>query len=61
VIPISGFSEMQGKGKNAVYTDFTPENGALAWGGLYREWLNHNTGEITLCCAVITLPPHDKL
>ncbi|RZF80533.1 hypothetical protein EXT46_10950 [Pseudoalteromonas sp. CO325X] len=34
---------------------------AIAFAGLYREWLHPITGEPTLSCSIITLPPHPKL
>ena len=61
IIPVMGFGETQGKGTNALYTDFTAKNGALVLGGLCREWMHSITGERALSCSVITLPPHEKL
>lgn len=62
VIPASGFGETEGKGKSAVYTDFTALEGeAIAFGGLCREWFHHGTGVSVLSCSVITLPPAEWL
>jgi putative SOS response-associated peptidase YedK len=61
IIPVKGFGETQGKGKNAVYTDFQATNGALALGGVCREWKHSITGKRALSCSVITLPCHEKL
>ena len=61
IIPVMGFGETQGKGVKASYTDFTTTEGALALGGLCREWIHSVTGERALSCSVITLPAHDKL
>lgn len=61
IIPVKGFGETQGKGTKVIYTDFEAKNGALALGGLCREWVHSITGERALSCSVITLPPHDKL
>ena len=61
IIPVKGFGETEGKGNEAKYTDFSAKDGALALGGLYRQWINKETGEATLSCSVITLPPHDKI
>lgn len=61
IIPVKGFGETQGKGKNAIYTDFTAVDGALALGGLCREWVHSITGQRALSCSIITLPPHEKL
>ncbi|MCF2947861.1 SOS response-associated peptidase [Paraglaciecola aquimarina] len=61
IVPVKGFGETQGKGAQAVYTDFTAEFGALALGGLCREWRHEKTGECVLSCSIITLPPHPKL
>lgn len=60
IIPVAGFGETEVvDGKNR-YTDFVGKR-ALALGGLYRTWLNKETGEMTYSCSVITLPPHPKL
>jgi putative SOS response-associated peptidase YedK len=60
IIPAAGFGETEiVNGKNQ-YTDFIGQSG-LAVGGLYRSWLNKETGELTYSCSVITLPPHPKL
>lgn len=63
VIPASGFGESEFVNKKPVhYYDFEAMEGeAIAFGGLYREWLHPITGEPTLSCSIITLPPHPKL
>jgi len=61
IIPVKGFGETQGKGANALYTDFVAEHGAMALGGLCREWIHAITGERVLSCSVITLPAHERL
>lgn len=61
IVPAKGFGETEGKGTSAIYTDFKAVDGAIAFGGLYREWLNKNTGESVISCSIITLPPHDKI
>jgi len=61
IIPAKGFGETQGKGTSATYHDFEAVEGALALGGLCREWVHHGTGETALSCSVITLSPHDKI
>ena len=61
ILPVKGFGETQGKGAQAIYTDFTAEYGAIALGGLCREWIHKDTGESVLSCSIITLPPHPKL
>lgn len=62
IIPASGFGETEFINKKPVYYhDIIGKDNALALGGLYREWFHPNTGEVTLSCSVITLPPHPKL
>ena len=62
IIPAKGFGESEFKNKRRVHChDMEAVDGAIAFGGLYREWLNKNTGETTFSCSVITLPPHPKL
>lgn len=60
IIPAAGFGETEVVDGKNQYTDFIGESG-LAMGGLYRTWLNKETGELTYSCSVITLPPHPKL
>jgi len=62
VIVAKGFGESEFKNKKPLhYHDFEAEQGAIAFGGLYRQWVNAATGEITYSCSIITVPPHDKL
>jgi len=60
IIPASGFGETEVVNGKSHYTDFISQTG-IAFGGLYRTWLNKETGEFTYSCSVITLPPHPKL
>lgn len=60
IIPAAGFGETEVVDGKNQYTDFIGQSG-LALGGLYRTWLNKETGELTYSCSVITLPPHPKL
>jgi len=63
IIPAKGFGETEFVNKKPIhYYDFEAEDRqAIAFGGLYKEWLNVNTGETALSCSIITLPPHDKI
>lgn len=63
IIPAKGFGESEFVNKKPLhYHDFEALEGeAIAFGGLYREWLNKQTGEVQLSCSIITLPPHPKL
>ena len=66
IIPAKGFGEtefeLQGATKKPKhYHDMQAIDGALAFGGLCREYINRHTGETTLGCSIITLPPHAKL
>ena len=63
IIPAKGFGETEFVNKKPIhYYDFEAENRqAIALGGLYKEWLNVNTGETALSCSIITLPPHEKI
>ncbi|ALZ76865.1 SOS response-associated peptidase family protein [Rheinheimera sp. F8] len=60
IIPASGFGETEIVQGVSRYTDFIGQR-ALAFAGLYRTWLNKNTGELTYSCSIITLAPHPKL
>lgn len=57
IIPASGFVETQ-QG-NAYAMD--PVGSAIAFGGLFRRWIDGTTGEEILSCSIITLPPHPKI
>ena len=59
IIPASGFVEGLGDKKN--YFQIEPVKRAIAFGGLYKEWLNEQTGELVYSASIITLPPHPKL
>ncbi len=59
IIPASGFVE--GLGDKKHYFHLTPDSSAIAFGGLYKEWLNRETGELQYSASIITLPAHPKL
>ncbi len=58
VIPASAFIEGLGDGK--TYHKLRRPADAIAFGGVYREWVNHDTGETALSASIITLPPPDN-
>ena len=60
VIPATGIVEGEGVKGQRKYHLIEPLNTAFALGGLYKEWVNNETGELTYSCSVITLPPHPK-
>lgn len=60
IVPAAGFGETELIDGKSVYHDFSGEQ-AIAFGGLYRSWLNKQTGELIYSCSIITLPPHPKL
>ncbi len=59
IIPASGFVE--GLGDKKHYFQIQPTGQAIAFGGLYREWIHPHTGEHAFSASIITLPPHPKL
>ena len=62
IIAVKGFGETEFKNKKPVhYYDIEAESGGLLLGGLCRDWVHSNTGEIKTSCSVITLPPHKEL
>ena len=63
VIPAKGFGESEFVNKKPLhYHDFEALDGeAIAFGGLYRDWVHRDTGEVATSCSIITLPPHPKL
>ncbi|OKY25865.1 SOS response-associated peptidase family protein [Thalassotalea sp. PP2-459] len=62
VIAVKGFGETEFNDKKPVhYFDMAADSGGILLGGLARDWVNKQTGEVTTSCSVITLPPHEKL
>ena len=55
IIPSSSFIE--GLGDKKTYHKVELKNSAIAFGGLYKEYLNPITGEITYSASIITLSP----
>lgn len=55
IIPASAFIE--GLGDRKTYHKIELEKGAIAFGGLYKEWVSKETGEIIRSASIITLPP----
>ena len=55
VIPASAFVE--GLGDNKTYHKIELEGSAIAFGGLYKQHLNSETGEIVFSASIITFPP----
>jgi putative SOS response-associated peptidase YedK len=55
LIPASAFVE--GLGDKKTYHKIELENSAIAFGGLYREYLDKETGEVVYGASIITLPP----
>ena len=56
IIPASGFVE----GQDKHYYQLTPQDNAIAFGGLYKSWQHPQTGEIVHSASIITLPGHPK-
>ncbi len=55
VIPASAFVE--GLSDKKTYHKIELEGSAIAFGGLYKQHLNRETGEIVFSASIITLPP----
>ncbi|MEQ8953358.1 MAG: SOS response-associated peptidase family protein [Gammaproteobacteria bacterium] len=55
IIPAQAFAEGLGDGK--TYYKIELENSAIAFGGLFKEWVHPDTGEIIYSCSIITLGP----
>lgn len=58
IIPASVFAE--GLGDKKTYHMVELVDHAIAFGGLYKEHINHDTGEIVYSASIITLPPVEK-
>jgi putative SOS response-associated peptidase YedK len=55
LIPASAFVE--GLGDKKTYHKVELEDSAITFGGLFREHLNRDTGEMVYSASIITLPP----
>ena len=58
IIPASAFAE--GLGDKKTYHMIELVDQAIAFGGLYKENINRDTGEIVYSASIITLPPTEK-
>lgn len=58
IIPATAFVE--GLGDKKTYNKIELEDQAIAFGGLYKEHLNQDSGEIIYSTSIITLPPLEK-
>lgn len=59
IIPASGFVESQ-NGKRPHLLE-PADDSAIAFGGLYKEWLDRSSGEVVYSASIITLPGHPAL
>ena len=55
LIPASAFVE--GLGDKKTYHKIELEDSAIAFGGLFKEYLNKESGEVVYSASIITLPP----
>lgn len=55
IIPASAFVE--GLGDKKTYHKIELEDAAIAFGGVYKKYVNRETGESVLGASIITLPP----
>lgn len=63
IIPASGFYEWQktSKGAKQPYYFYLKEKEIFGFAGLWEEWLNKETGELTESCTIITTEANDIL
>ena len=57
IIPANSFVE----GQNKHYYHLKPTDAAIGFGGLYKTWVNENTGQTLHSASIITLPGNPKL
>jgi putative SOS response-associated peptidase YedK len=57
IIPASGFGETMA----GHYHDLIAQTHAVAFGGLYKEYIHNETGEYAVGCSIITVPAHPRL
>jgi len=58
LIPATAFAE--GLGDKKTYHKIELENEAIAFGGLFKEHINQDSGGIICSASIITLPPVEK-
>ncbi|WP_432474487.1 SOS response-associated peptidase family protein [Amphritea sp. HPY] len=58
IIPATAVVEGEGPKGSRKYHRIEPQHCAFALGGLYRQWINKDSGEHATSCSVITLSPH---
>jgi len=58
IIPATAIVEGEGAKGQRIYHHIAPRKRAFAMGGLYRQWINKDTGEQVHACSIITLAPH---
>jgi putative SOS response-associated peptidase YedK len=58
IIPATAF--LEGKGDKKTYHKIELENEAIAFGGLYRETIHKETGDVIHSASIITLPPVEQ-
>ncbi|MCJ8300837.1 MAG: SOS response-associated peptidase, partial [Pseudomonadales bacterium] len=58
IIPATAIVEGEGAKNKRTYHHIAAQNHAFAMGGLYRQWINKETGERVHACSIITLAPH---
>lgn len=63
IIPTSGFYEWQKteKGAKQPFYFYLKEKEVFGFAGLWEEWLNKETGELTETCTIITTESNDVL
>jgi len=58
IIPATAF--LEGKGDKKTYHKIELEDEAIAFGGLHRETIHKDTGEVIHSASIITLPPLEQ-
>lgn len=66
IIVAKGFgeTEFEQRGNKNVpkhYHDVIAHKGAIAFGGLYKKYINKQSAEVSLGCSIVTLASHPKL
>jgi putative SOS response-associated peptidase YedK len=59
IIPATAFIESQNGKKPHILVP--ADDSAIAFGGLYKEWVDNLTGEVVTSASIITLPGHPAL
>ena len=59
---VNGFFEWEHQGKETIpYFIYMPEHKPFAFGGIWSNWIDKETGELNTTCSIITTPANELM